>query len=288
MSTLFIIIAGTLWGLMGLFVRTLTEKYGFSSSDVTTIRLFFAGIMFFILLLVKDKKLLKVKLKHLWIFLCMGFFSVFCMSQFYFKSMTSDTSLSVSAILLYTAPIIVMISSCLLFKEKFTKRKLLALILAFVGCVFVCLGENTKVTPLGFAYGLCSGFAYGSYSIFGKIALRYGYSSYTTSGLSFIFAAVFSVIFGNPAGVIKHYSALDLTPLLILLTFGTAFVTAFLAFLFYTKGLEKTPAGKAAVIASVEPLVAALAGCFLGEPITLTIAAGMLGIISAIVLLRRE
>ncbi len=282
---MYIIIAGILWGFMGLFVRVFTESFGFSSEQVTTIRLFTAGIMFLLLLLIKDKRLLKIKLRDIWVFLALGVCSIYFMTLFYFKSMTSDTSVSVSAILLYTAPIIVMIASCLLFGEKFTKKKLLALCLAFVGCILVCMGNDVKVTFMGFIYGLLSGFAYASYSIFGKIALKKGYSSYTISAYSFIIAGTVSVILGNPYKIVTHTFSLMPSLHLSLLIIMIGLVSAFLPFLFYTKGLEKTPAGKASIMASVEPLVATVCGLFLGEDITISIILGMAGILSSIVLL---
>ncbi|MGN0481922.1 MAG: EamA family transporter [Lachnospiraceae bacterium] len=47
------------------------------------------------------------------------------------------TSLSVAAVVLYTAPAIVMIFSYFLFGEKLTKRKLFSVGLTFLGCILV-------------------------------------------------------------------------------------------------------------------------------------------------------
>lgn len=284
-SSVFIITAGTLWGLMGLFVRKFTNGYGFTSGETSSIRLILSGIIFFLLIAIKDFKLLKVKLKDFWVFVCLGFFSIYCMTNFYFKSMMSDTSISVSAILLYTAPIIVMVFSCVLFKERFTAKKLISLILAFFGCVLVCSVDGAKVTVTGFIYGLLSGFAYASYSIFGKIAMKRGYFSYTISGYSFIIAGIFSLLLGKPHIILQKFETLKLNLSLFVWVLAIALVTAILPFVFYTKGLEKTPAGKASVMASVEPLVATVCGLFLGEKITFSVILGIVGILSAIVIL---
>ena len=285
-GSVFIIIAGVLWGTMGLFVRTFTQRLGFTSGQTSAIRITAAALMFAAFLAAKDKKLFKIRLKDAWVFVCLGFFGIFCMANCYFKSMSSGTSMSVSAILLYTAPIIVMLTSCLFFGERFTKKKLAALLSAFVGCVFVSLGADAKVTVTGFVFGLLSGAAYASYSIFGKIALERGYSPYTVSAYAFISAAVFSVLFGKPTEIVKIFVTLPQSTVYVAaLVVLCALVTAFLPFLFYTKGLESTKAGKAAVMASVEPLAATVCGIFAGEPITASALCGIICIIFAITVL---
>ena len=69
---------------------------------------------------------------------------------------------------------------------------------------------------------------------------------------------------------------------------GTALaaVCTVLPFLLYTKGLEKTDAGKASVLATAEPFVAAIAGAvFFHEEFTPLKMAGMILIFAAIIIL---
>ena len=53
------------------------------------------------------------------------------------KHLIDIMDLSTAGVLLYTAPIIVMLLSVVLFREKLTVLKVAALALAFVGCVLV-------------------------------------------------------------------------------------------------------------------------------------------------------
>lgn len=64
-----------------------------------------------------------------------------------------------AAILLYTAPTFVVILSALLWKDRITKRKLAALVLAFLGCCFVAgiLNGALTLTPEGLLLGIGSG-----------------------------------------------------------------------------------------------------------------------------------
>ena len=69
----------------------------------------------------------------------------------------------------------------------------------------------------------------------------------------------------------------------------TALVTSMIPFLAYTLGLRRVEAGKAAVFATVEPLVATLFGVLVfHEPLTLLSALGMALILSAVVILNRK
>ena len=68
-----------------------------------------------------------------------------------------------------------MILSAILWKDKITKRKLLALVLAFLGCCFVAgiLNGQLTLTTDGLLLGIGSGLFYSSYTIFGRFALKH-------------------------------------------------------------------------------------------------------------------
>lgn len=284
--SLYIIIAGILWGIMGLFVRHLSAVYGLTSMQISTARLFSAGILFIIFTLITDKSRLKVCLKDLPLLIAMGFFSVIFMSATYFESINL-TSLAVAAILLYTAPIIVMIASIFLFKEKFTPKKALALTLAFAGCILVSgiATGDAHVTPYGIFMGFLSALTYALYTIFGKFALK-KHHSFTVTAYAFTVGGVGSFIFAPPASFIPAFENAENACILLLTLIATGFFTAFLPFLFYTMGLKKTEAGKASVMASVEPMVASLVGIFvLREPTDIYSVIGILSILAAIIIL---
>lgn len=284
LNSAMIIAAGIFWGTMGLFVHALTGLYGFTTIQSACLRITGAAIMLCIFLFFYDKSKFKIALRDIWMFLCTGIFSVLCLTVFYFLSINSGTSMSVSAILLYTSPIFVMVTSCVIFHEKFTRRKLLALVFAFAGCVLVSMGNGAQVTAKGIIYGILAGVSYASYSIFGTIALR-KYHPFTVTTYSFVVAAIGSLIIGNVPGIVSNISNIHISAGLVFLILGAGFVTAFAPFLLYTKGLSGTEPGKAAIMASVEPMMATICGLFQGEKITLPIVFGIVGILGAIVIL---
>lgn len=254
---LLIIIAGIFWGSMGIFVRRLSE-YGFDSMQITALRLTAAALMFIVILLIKEPSGFKIKLSDVPLFLGLGLASVLFFTICYFTAM-SMMPLSSAAILLYTSPIWVMLMSMLFFKEKLNGAKLCSLALAFAGCALVSGISGGGISPLGLVIGLGSGIGYGLYSILGTLALK-KYSSYVVTGYTFIIAAIGSWFICRPAELAEKFSAAAAPWPLLLLVLLTGLISAVIPFTAYTLGLKTVKASKAAILATIEPLVATLIG----------------------------
>ena len=287
-GTLLIILAGIFWGSMGIFVRGLTALTGFTSIQVVCVRLTVAALIFALILLLKDAKGFKIRLKDIPLFLGLGFCSILFFTTCYFTAIRMMT-LSIAAILLYTSPIWVMLLSLLLFHEKMTRHKFLALVISFLGCVFVSgIGSgDSSVTPLGILIGLGAGLGYGLYSILGTIALR-RYSTYTVTTYTFMTAAIGSLFICSLPDLWHKITACSSKPYLCFFILLTGLVTAVIPFLLYTLGLEQVEASRAAILATVEPMVATLIGVIVfQEYLTVMSVLGILCILAAIVLLNR-
>lgn len=278
-----ILLAGCFWGSMGIFVRRLTD-YGFSSIQIVAIRVTLAALVFCILLFIKDPSGFRISVKDIPLFLGLGFGSILFFTVCYFTAITM-MPLSTAAILLYTSPIWIMLMSVLFFREKLTGRKLLALVLAFAGCVLVSGVSGEGMTLTGLLVGLGSGIGYGLYSILGTVALR-RYSPYTVTTYTFAFAALGAWLICRPAEMLAKFAAAPDLPGLVFFCVLTALVTAVIPFLAYTLGLQTVEASRAGILATVEPLVATLIGvAVFSEPLTLLSGLGMLLILAAVVLL---
>ncbi len=201
-GSILIILAGCFWGSMGIFVRKL-GTYGFSSIQIVSIRVTLAALLFALVLLIKDRAGFKFFLRDLPLFLGLGFGSILFFTVCYFTAITM-MPLSTAAILLYTLPVWIMLMSVMFFHEKLDSRKLIAIILAFAGCVMVSGISGGGLTPIGLLVGLGSGLGYGLYSILGTMALR-RYSPYTVTTYTFLFAAVGSWIICRPADMFNKF-----------------------------------------------------------------------------------
>ena len=242
-----------------------------------------AGILFAVILLIKDPKGFKISLKDIPLFLALGLVSILFFTCCYFTAIRLMT-MSTAAILLYTSPIWVMVLAIIFLKEKITLQKIIALILAFAGCVLVS-GFGGKVTVFGVLVGLGSGLGYGLYSIFGTFALK-KYSTFTVTCYTFLIAGFGSIFVANPADLVNKISSAENKLSLFGFVLLTSVVTAVIPFLLYTLGLNRTTAGKAAVLATVEPAAATLFGFFvMGETVGPVAIAGILLVFAAIVVL---
>ena len=283
---LLIIMAGCFWGSMGIFVRKLST-YGFSPVQIVSIRLTIAALVFALLLFIKDRSGFRIALRDLPLFLGLGFGSILFFTVCYFSAITI-MPLSTAAILLYTSPIWIMLMSVLFFREKLNRIKLIALALAFAGCVLVSGISGEGLTLTGLLLGLGSGIGYGLYSILGTIALR-KYSPYTVTTYTFLFAAAGSWLVCGPADLISKFAAADNLTGLLLFCVLTGLVTAVIPFLAYTLGLRTVEASKAGILATIEPLVTTLVGIIVfSEPVTLLSGLGIVMILIAVILLNRK
>lgn len=286
LAIIYIIAAGVLWGCIGLFVRTL-NGWGISSMELVALRSFVTAIIMFFVLLIKDRKLLIINPKHLWCFVGTGILSVNFFNFCYFKTITL-ASLSVAAVLLYTAPAIVMVLSFFLFREKFTKRKVISLVMTFVGCAFVTglIGSKVSMTPMSILTGLGAGFGYALYSIFSRYAIERGYGSFTITFYTFLIAAIGSLFISDAKATVM---AATVSPKCILISVGFGIVSTVLPYLFYTAGLKEVENGKASIIVSIEPVTATVIGLIVfSEPFTFNGIIGIVLVIAALVICNIE
>ncbi|MEH6949602.1 EamA family transporter [Bacillus sp. JJ634] len=246
----------SLWGIIGLFVSSLYEM-GFSPIQVVTIRALSATLFLVLYIIFKNRQLLKIKVSDSKYFIGTGIFS-FVLFNWCVFSAIKETSISVATILLYTAPAFVTIFSRFIFKEFLTTRKVLALLITFIGCSFVIgilPNTNESISLYGLILGLGSGLFYALYSIFGKFALR-KYNSLTVTAYTFLFAAIAVTPFSGLWLVVPLFSDMKVWVYII----GLGFLSTMLPFIFYTKGLNTIESSQASIIATIEPVVASLVG----------------------------
>ena len=279
---LYIIAGASLWGLIGLFVKNLAAL-AFTSMQIVALRSISSAFCLTLLLLCIRPTALKIRLKDVWMFVGTGILSLTFFNYCYFRCIESS-SLAVAALLLYTAPIFVMLMSLVLFKESFTKAKAFAMLCAFLGCGLVtgALTGKLSLSLSGLLYGLGSGFGYALYSIFGKYALE-RYDSWTISVYTFYFCMLSSV----PLSGFTSLPTLNITALFSI--GGLCLVSTILPYVLYTKGLNGVEAGHASILATIEPFVAATVGVLVfAEPLSLSKLLGMFLIFLSIVALNRK
>lgn len=282
-----IIAAAVLWGTIGIFVKLLTSM-GLSSMQISAVRSVFALLFLIPALGLKDRSLLLIDFRDWRYFFGTGILSVLFFNWCYFCAINAS-SVSVAAVLLYTAPIFVVLMSAALFGEKLTRLKIIALVSTFFGCVLVSgiLSQNESIGLKALLLGLGSGFGYALYSIFGRYALK-KYSPLTVTLWTIVFSAVGSVVLSvAQSGFTVPLAAFS--PKGMLGFVGMGVLCCALPYMLYTSGLARVESGRASIIATIEPAVATLIGvCVFSEQLTAAKFCGILMIFASVLLLAKE
>lgn len=280
-----IITAAALWGCIGVFLKLLTAA-GFTSMEGVAIRALAACVIYGGFLAFTNPEALKICPKDWYYFFGTGVCSLLFFNWCYFSAI-SRSSMSVAAVLLYTAPVFVTLMSALFFRETITPVKLLALAVTFAGCALVTglfpLGQEA-VSPSTILFGLGSGFGYALYSIFSKFALN-KYSPATISFYSFLFCAVFSLPLSGLQQDLAGFGCWQAWAGAL----GIGVLCCAVPYVLYTDGLRQAEPGRAAILATIEPFVAAALGILLyREEVTVYKLLGMAAILGSVLLINRQ
>ena len=261
-----VVAAASIWGTLGLFAKILYAQ-GVSFESLVAVRASVGWVAVVIFVLATGGAgSLRVSGRDLASLVPLGLVGVGLFYLLYFYTVREST-IGTAAILLYSSPAFVVVLARLFLGEALNAAKVLALFLT-AGGIFLVAGvyapANLEVGPTVLLAGLLSGLTYGLYSIFGRpVAGRLGPSVILSYAL--FFGASLLVVAALPTlGTLAGLPAGSYALLLML-----AVVHTTLGFALYTFGLGRLGAGRAAIVATVEPVVAgALGAMLLGEDLT--------------------
>ena len=275
-------VAAAMWGTLGYLAKLLYAQ-GLSFEAMVAFRAVFGWLAVAgFLLATQGVSTLRVGRRDLLFLFFMGLFGVAGFYLFYFYTVQEST-IGTAAILLYSFPAMVVILARLFLGETLTPPKILALALT-VGGIFLVAGAykpaNLEVSPLVLATGLLAALCFGLYPIFGKpVTGRLNPSTILSYALGF--GALILLVAAIPTldtlvGLSPGYYAL----LLLMAVAHTA-----LGYALYTFGIRRLDAGQAAIIATLEAVVAMVLGTtLLGEALTFLKVLGGLLVLSGAVL----
>jgi drug/metabolite transporter, DME family len=302
-GVLLVLLAAALWGTLGTVYKLGTDGYGLTPLTVVFWRAALAALSLGVVLalvmpaLGKGVHLLKARRADLLLFAAFGLLGVTAFFLFYIYAVVL-VGVTVAVVLLYTAPVFVALMAWRWLGERFSSRKTAALVLTLLGCVLVARAydlSSLQVNALGIACGLGSAFTYALYSILGKVSLGRGvhiatmsFYVYSIGALGLLAVALILGLLparvGNPGPeqLFSMGANLEVWGLLLLL----ALAQTLAALWAYTSGLRYLEASAASILATFEPVVAALLAYFVvGERIELPQMAGGVLILAAVLLL---
>lgn len=277
-----ILIAAVLFGCVSLFLSGLTAA-GTTRLQIIMLRSWLTTFFLFLLCVGKNRKIPAIKLRDSWIFIAYGTVNMVAFSLCYWKSMAL-VGVSVSSILIYTAPVFALIISAFLFGEKINRKCIIALILALFGVACVSgFGNGSANSPFGFFLGIFAGFLYSLQGIWNRLAIQHGYGPRCITLYANLVCAFVSTPLALTQPLPPHFFS---SANCILLIVGMSLFCIMVPNMLFAKGLETVPAGRASMLTSTEPAAATLIGVFVfGEKLTAPTLIGILVIVVAVCLL---
>ena len=258
--------AASIWGTLGLFAKILYAQ-GVSFESLVAVRAFVGWLAVIgFLLATQGIRSLQVSRRDLVFLLPLGLVGIGTFYLLYFYTVREST-VGTAAILLYSAPAFVVVLARLFLKEPLSAAKVCALVLT-VGGISLVAGAydpvNLEVSPKVLLTGMLSGLTYGLYAIFGR-PLAGHLSPAVILSYALVFGSALLVAAALPTlDTLARLPAGSYALLLMLAVVHTTF-----AFALYTFGIRHLGAGRAAIAATIEPVVAGILGVtLLGEELT--------------------
>lgn len=278
-----VLLAASLWGTIGTAYALYERHFDTDPLTIVTIRAVAATVIVTGWVLARNRGQFVITARDLPRFVVYGLVSV---TAFYIVLIYSFrmTSVAVGTLLLYLAPAFVTLGAALLFGDRLTRTNLLALAVAFVGCLLIVEAyrpANLSANALGIVLGLLSAICYAAFSLMGKpLVARYRLS---TVLFWYLFTGVWGLL------VVKLLVSPGAWPAwhetLMIGGYSGVFNTLAPVAL-YTWGLRHLPAAETSILATVEPVIAmTLAATVLGERHGWTQIGGAACILTGVVLL---
>ena len=190
----------------------------------------------------------------------------------FFKGLSLSTPIN-SAVLITTTPIIVLILSSILIKEKIVRRKVFGIFIGLLGAMGLILfsteiRQDAPNIPLGNFLILLNSFFYGTYLILAKILIS-KYHPFTFMKWLFSLGILICLPFGYQEFVEIEWSLLPLDIIwrIVFVIIGTTFLT----YLFNVFALTQLKASTLSAFVYLQPLIGILYALGTGKDTLTTI-----------------
>ena len=264
-----IILAGVLWGFVGLCVNGLVF-FGWSLNQIVATRFILSSIILAIFIFFYNKKLFKPK--NIFCIIGLGIAN-FATTLCYYKSIIYSGG-ALACITLYLSPILVIVTISITTKTKPNITIVLGAILALMGISLCVFPIGKTVSLIGFLWGIGSAFSNATVTLLGAKAVKNS-NCITANFYAFIISAILAILI-LPFSVKFAFKPFAIS--LILAGFCTV-----LPFSLYVSGLKNCQQQTASVLCCCEPVVSFLIHNLVFNKIpNLTEIIGLCGIIISV------
>lgn len=282
--------AACMWGTIGIFFSVLHYNLHLSALTIAILRAGLATLLLAGGLRIwkrADLHLPRQQLAPLMMFGLVGIAAFYVLNT----EAVFLTNVATASVLLYTAPAFVTLVAWRVWREPLTARKIAAVVVSFVGCALVARVYDPNALRLnsgGVLVGAAAGFTYGMFTLFSKY-----FSTRTSAWTTVLYSLAFGTLFLIPFQFVplpgiepSDYSALRSQPLAWVVLLGLCLGPTLGSYALYNAALQTVSASVASVIATIEPIVAVIAGFVIFQQTleVLQIAGGVMIVASALAL----
>jgi len=278
------ITAAILFGTAGLFVK-MAQSAGLDSISLLTVQYMLAVTLMFTYAIVVNRESLIINKKDLFNLAILGVVGNTFMTIFYYMAF-EYLPVAVVTMLLYTYPIIVFIFTCIFENKSLSLKKTIAIVVAFLGCLFALniIGGKFTYSTKGIFFGLLSAVFYSFMNIYSEKKL-YSIDSLAINAYSTLFSLIALCIYKFPFFVFNNGSFRGGFIYIIIL----AVFCEILPLTFLYSSIKYIGALKVSIISNLEiPTAILVSFIFLNENISIIQLFGCAIIVYAIFLLRQS
>ena len=255
LSHIALIIVNLIYALNYTIAKDVMPEY-IQPSGFILLRVIGGSILFFLTYIFFVKE--RVKKKDFFRLMLCGLFGVAINQLFFFEGLNLTTPIN-AAIIMTISPVLVIITSGIIIKEKITVRKIIGIFLGLIGACILILNSGDISFENDFFTGnilvLINATSYAIYLVLVKTLMK-RYNPITVMFYVFIFGLIFVLPFG-----IDEIQKIDLTTFNeeIYLKIGFVVIcTTFIAYMFNAFALKSLNPSVVSVYIYLQPLLASL------------------------------
>jgi drug/metabolite transporter (DMT)-like permease len=268
----FILLSLLFLGLNSIFCKLALSSNSIDAFSFTSLRLFFGSITLILIYFYKTKKL-EISLKKNWLSAFMLFLYAICFS---YSFLNIDAGLG--TLLLFAVVQMVMTIFSLFHKEKINFQKLIGMLLALFGLVYLLYPKESFEVSFFHAFlMIIAGIAWAVYTVLGKKSSNALYNTMDNFTKALLFVGIFHILF-SPENTFASREG-------IFLAFVSGSLTSAIGYVLWYKILPQMQFITAGIIQLFVPIISIIISIvFLNENLTRTLFLSTVIIIIGILL----
>lgn len=278
----------TLWGLSGVMGEYLLNVSKLDSIWVIINRLFFAGLLMILFLIIRDKDkvfLIFSQPKDVLLLINFSFTGLAVCQGTYFLAI-KYTNAGTATVLQYVGPVMIMAYYCIKQFRLPTMKEITSIVMSLIG-VFIIVTHfnlaNIVISKEGLFWGLMSALGLATYNIF-SINLIAKYGTMTIMGWAMVISGSIGQCLTGNFYVPDKFNYIDLLAFIIVIVLGTI-----MSFTLYLQGMQLIGPVKSSIIACFEPVAAIMFSLILlGTTFNIFDVFGATLILGAVLVLNRR